>query len=401
MKKLLLFISLLSLPLLLVGCGNSTSKEVVTTTATPTTIVTTTAKPTETVTTTKSNEDRAKALYRKLLSALCQYNGRTLELNGKLTMNDSALIVMDYAFGINLGDNSTETLYFTLASQFENLYPTATIILNLKVVKPGQFEDYLYLNINKDFIIFAKYLMEAGKEDFNKEAFYNRDDVKNATDKDIVIDLESIMSKEIKIGDSLTFTIRTIVSQIFATQTIGSSINSFLSTLKTFGILDNDYIPDLNYLKDTVINAIYAALLNDETENPVELKGKIMDAVNSVVALFEHFSLKEVPNEAPWYLGFESEEVDLFEVIPQAKTYLPLEGDDYNVKLDLTAYMKSDYFIDYVSFKIVRIERTELATRESSLVELKTIFSKILNDDIKPSENATEVSIDDLMNIFK
>ena len=289
MKKLLLFISLLSLSLLLVGCGNSTSKEVVTTTATPTTVVTT-AKPTETVTTTKSNEDRAKALYRKLLSALCQYNGRTLELNGKLTMNDSALIVMDYAFGINLGDNSTETLYFTLASQFENLYPTATIILNLKVVKPGQFEDYLYLNINKDFIIFAKYLMEAGKEDFNKEAFYNRDDVKNATDKDIVIDLENIMSKEIKIADSLTFTIRTIVSQIFATQTIGSSVNSFLSTLKTFGILDNDYIPDLNYLKDTVINAVYAALLNDETENPVELKGKIMDAVNSVISLFSYIS---------------------------------------------------------------------------------------------------------------
>ena len=63
--------------------------------------------------------------------------------------------------------------------------------------------------------------------------------------------------------------------------------------------------------------------------------------------------------------------------------------------------MKSDYFIDYVSFKIVIIERTELATRESSLVELKTIFSKTLNDDIKPSDNATEVSIDDLMNIFK
>ena len=400
MKKLLLFISLLSVSLLLVGCGNSTSGEVVTTTATPTTVVTT-IKPTEIVTTTKSNEDRAKALYRKLLSALCQYNGRTLELNGKLTMNDSALIVMDYAFGINLGDNSTETLYLTLTSQFENLYPSATIILNLKVVKPGQFEDYLYLNINKDFIIFAKYLMEAGKEDFDKEAFYNRDDVKNATDKDIVIDLESIMSKEIKIADSLTFTIRTIVSQIFATQTIGSSVNSFLSTLKTIGILDNDYILNVDYLKDTAIQAIYAALVNDKTENPVELKGKIIDAVNGVVAIFEHFTLKETPNEAPWYLGFESEEVDLFEVIPQAKTYLPLECDDYNVKLDLTAYMKNDYFIDYVSFKIVKIERTELATRESSLVELKTIFSKTLNEDIKPSENATEVSIDDLMNIFK
>ncbi len=400
MKKLLLFISLLSLSLLLVGCGNSTSREVVTTTATPTTVVTT-AKPTETVTTTKSNEDRAKALYRKLLSALCQYNGRTLELNGKLTMNDSALIVMDYAFGINLGDNSTETLYFTLASQFENLYPTATIILNLKVVKPGQFEDYLYLNINKDFIIFTKYFMEAGKEDFDKEAFYNRDDIKNATDKDIVINLESLMSKEIKIADSLTFTIRTIVSQIFATQTIGSSVNSFLSTLKTIGILDNDYILNVDYLKDTAIQVIYAALVNDKTENPVELKGKIIDAVNSVVAIFDHFTLKETPNEAPWYLGFESEEVDLFELIPEIKKYLPLSGDDYNVKLDLTAYMKNDYFIDYISFKIVKIERTELATRESSLVELKTIFSKTLNEDIKPSDNATEVSIDDLMNIFK
>ena len=399
MKKLLLFISLFSLSLLLVGCGNSTSKEVVTTTATPTTVVTT-LKPTETVTTTKSNEDKAKALYRELLSALCQYNGRTLELNGKLTMNDSALIVMDYAFGINLGDNSTETLYFTLASQFENLYPTATIILNLKVVKPGQFEDYLYLNINKDFIIFAKYLMEAGKEDFNKEAFYNRDDVKNAADKDIVINLESIMSKEFNYG-GMTLTLRTIVTLLLSNTSIGSNVQSVITLLSSFGVLDNDYIPDLNYLKDTVINVVYAALLNDETENPVELKGKIMDAVNGAIAILEHFSLKEVPNEAPWYLGFESEEVDLFEVAPKIKSYLPLEGDDYNVKLDLTAYMKSDYFIDYVSFKIARIVRTELATRESSLVELKTIFSKTLNDDIKPSENATEVSIDDLMNIFK
>ena len=65
--------------------------------------------------------------------------------------------------------------------------------------------------------------MEAGKEDFNKEAFFNRDDVKNATDKDIVIDLESIMSKEIKIADSLTFTIRTIIEQIWSVSKVRSS----------------------------------------------------------------------------------------------------------------------------------------------------------------------------------
>lgn len=398
MKKIVMFASLLLVSLMLVGCGKKTSEVTtkVVTTNPITTITTTKAQET----TTKSNEDKAKALYRKMLSSLCQYNGRTLEINGRVEMNDSALVVMDYSFGINLGDNSTETLYFTLSSQFDNLYPSATIFLTLKVVKPGQFEDYLYLNVNKDFIIFVKYLMEAGKEDFNKEEFYNRDDIKSITDKDIVIDLESLMSKEIKITDEISLTLRTLVSQLFASQSIGSSINSLLSMLKTYGVLDNDYLLNVNYLKDLIIQAAYTSLVNDETENPVELKGKIIDTVNSVVALFDYFTLKEVPSEAPWYLGYETEEVDLIEMVPEINDYLPFDVQDYNVKLDVTAYAKSDYFLDYISFKVVKVERTELATRETALIEFKNIFNKTLNEDIKPSDNATLVTLDNLINIF-
>ena len=131
------------------------------------------------------------------------------------------------------------------------------------------------------------------------ENWKDGDDIKSITDKDIVIDLESLMSKEIKITDEISLTLRTLVSQLFASQSIGSSINSLLSMLKTYGVLDNDYLLNVNYLKDLIIQAAYTSLVNDETENPVELKGKIIDTVNSIVALFDYFTLKEVPSEAP------------------------------------------------------------------------------------------------------
>ena len=398
MKKLLLFISIFSISLMLVGCSNKT-EETRTTTIERTTIITTTKAPV--ITTTKSNEDRAKQMYRRLLSALCQYNGKTLEINGKVMTNDSSTLLMDYAFGINLGDNSTQTLYFTLASQIDNLAPSATAIINFKVVRPGEFDDYLYLNVNKDFVIFVKYLTEMVKEDFNKDEFYNRDDIKNATGMDVKVNLNELMSKEITITSDISLTVRTIVSQIFSTQTIGSNINGLLSSLKSYNILDKDYILNVSFLRDTLISVLYEVLYNEKTEDAVALKDSIIKNVDKVLSVMDYFHLKEVPTVSPYYIGFESDELNITESFPEIKEYTDLIGDDFITKLDFTANLNNDYFLNNLSFKLVKVERTELAERESALIEFKNIFSKELNIDITMSDSATLVNFEDLINIFK
>ena len=398
MKKLLLFISIFSISLMLVGCYNKT-EETKTTTIERTTIITTTKAPV--ITTTKSNEDRAKQMYRRLLSALCQYNGKTLEINGKVMTNDSSTLLMDYAFGINLGDNSTQTLYFTLASQIDNLAPSATAIINFKVVRPGEFDDYLYLNVNKDFVIFVKYLTEMVKEDFNKDEFYNRDDIKNATGMDVKVNLNELMSKEITITSDISLTVRTIVSQIFSTQTIGSNINGLLSSLKSYNILDKDYILNVSFSRDTLISVLYEALYNEKTEDAVALKDSIIKNVDKVLSVMDYFHLKEVPSTSPYYIGFESDELNITESFPEIKEYTDLIGDDFITKLDFTANLNNDYFLNNLSLKLVKVERTELAERESALIEFKNIFSKELNIDITMSDSATLVNFEDLINIFK